>query len=1225
VYQCSVDVTERKAAERRLKYSEALLRQMEKIALVCGWEWDLETGGEIWTEENFRLTGLSSTEPMSLQRFQQMVHPEDRDMFLRHVERAARLRDPYDFEFRLVRHDGTLRVCRTRGTFVEQHPSGHPHLIGTTEDVTDKKDASQALRTVTQSLETEREILKMLATGASLEDVLEAISGNMGEMWPETCTSIQLLDGSRRRFTHAQMPGFPDEVAAALNTLAIGPNNGSAAAAAFFNRPVLSGQILTDSAWAEARGVALQTGMQSSWSVPIRDRRRKVLGVLTVFHREPRLAGVEELRAVEASAELAGLAIERRREEEALSKSKGLFEALARNAPVGIYLTDPRGNVLFLNERWCRMTGLSQEEAKGTRWERALHPDDRTRVLKQWIHSVETGEEFAVEHRYRNRQGKDVWVEGRAVALRDESGTLTGFIGTVVDITAAKQVEEALRASEHQLRTLVEHLPAGAAYRKGDSLLLNRAVEEMTGYRREEIGTVDDWFRLVGGGKEEQARYEQARAAGFPLPRTVTRYRKGREPRLFEISAYRGEEGEVWLLQDVTQRVEMESALREGQIRFELAVRGTSDGLWDWDMRKHSMYCSPRLMELLGHEGKSIEVAGHFFEERAHPSDVEAVREALARHLAERTPYDIECRLRMHSGGYGWFHLRGLAVWNEEDQPTRMAGSITDITARKQAEQEQKALVEQLKIAHQNAEAAARAKSEFLAHMSHEIRTPMHGIIGMTGLLLDTDLNSEQREYAETVRHSAEALLAILNDILDISKIEAGKLALESLPTNVESTVYEVVSLLSRAAREKNIELISGFSPDIPQTVLCDPARLRQILLNLVGNAVKFTEKGHVIVNAGIDSRSGHRAELYFTVQDTGIGIPKEKQGALFEQFVQADTSTTRKYGGTGLGLAICRRLLCLMEGAIEIDSEPGKGSTFTFRLPVGIPPRAEPLIRPLIKQVFEDKRVLVVSSLPALRHNLAATLSGAGLLVDAADPPVTLENLARSGSSPPHVVIMDHSPEVNPFDACQIVKSMSEDTAPKIIVLTGWRRRSDRLLLEAAGASGVLNKPLRPRDLLATVLECLGAPLAPPLETHSKQEASAGKVARLRVLVAEDNLVNQRLAIRFLEKEGCVVDLAPNGMDVIRIWERTTHDLILMDCQMPEMDGYEATQEIRRREREQGRSRVPIVAMTANALDGDRERCLQVGMDDFLSKPVQIEHLRKTLLRWSQPSASLM
>ncbi|MCC6364791.1 MAG: PAS domain S-box protein [Bryobacterales bacterium] len=1219
-----VDVTERKAAERRWKYSEAVLRQMEKIARVCGWGWDLETGEAMWTEENFRLTGLSDTEPMSLQRFQQMVHPEDRDMFLRQVERAARREGSYDFEFRLVRRDGALRVCRARGTAVARSATGHSHLIGTTEDVTDKKGVSQALRTVRQSLETEREILRMMATGAGLEDVLDAITGNVEKMWPHAGASIQQLDGSRRRFNHAPAPGLPPDAASDWNALAIGPNNGSAAAAAFFNRPVLCGQIDTDPAWAEARDVALRTGMQASWSIPIRDRRRKVLGVLTVCHREPRPAEGEELRAVEALAELAGLAIERRREDEALSKSNRMFEALVRNAPVGIFLTDPRGNVLFLNERWRQMTGLSQEEAKGTRWERALHPEDRTRVLKEWIHCVEAGEEFAMEYRYRNRQGKDVWVSGQAVALRDEGSALTGFIGTVVDITASKQMEEALRASERQLRTLVEHLPAGAVYRRGDSLLLNKAVEELTGYRREEISTVDDWFRLIGGGKEEQVRYEQARAARFPTPRTVTRYRKDGEARLFEITYYRGEEGEVWLLQDVTQRMEMERALREGQIRFELAVRGTSDGLWDWDMRKRSMYCSPRLMELLGHEGKGIEAAENLFEERAHALDANAVKEMLARHLAERAPFDIECRLRMHNGGYGWFHLRGLAVWNEEGQPTRMAGSISDITARKQAEQEQKALVEQLKIAHQSAESAARAKSEFLAHMSHEIRTPMHGVIGMTGLLLDTDLNSEQREYAETVHHSAEALLAILNDILDISKIEAGKLALENLPTDVESTVCEVMSLLSRTAREKNLELISGFSPDTPETVLCDPARLRQILLNLVGNAVKFTEKGHVLVNCWVGSRTGHRAELCFTVQDTGIGIPKEKQNALFEQFVQADTSTTRKYGGTGLGLTICRRLLALMGGAIEIESEPGKGSTFTFRLPVGIPPLAQPLVPPNIKEVFGDKRVLVISSLAALRHNLAATLSGAGMLVDAAGPPLTLADLTRNGSPPPNVAIVDHSQEMNPFEACQVVKSMSEAAAPKIIVLTGWRRRADRLLLEAAGASSVLNKPVRPHDLVAAVLECLGASSAEPLETQSKPEASPGKLARLRVLVAEDNLVNQRLAIRFLEKEGCIVDLAPNGMDVIRIWERTTHDVILMDCQMPEMDGYEATREIRRREREQGRSRVPIVAMTASALDGDRERCIQVGMDDFLSKPVQIEHLRKTLLRWSQPSPAL-
>ncbi|MCC6341759.1 MAG: PAS domain S-box protein [Bryobacterales bacterium] len=1094
---------------------------------------------------------------------------------------------PYSHPF--LDSNGVTRLFDVYETFIPDSEGGITGIRSYLVDAV--KPKTGAPRAATQTLEMEREILNMLAAGAALDDVLAAIARCIEKIWPRTGVSIQLLDDAGGR----------------LN---------ASAATEFFGPPVPGRRIGTFPEWAH---------QQAAWSVPIRNRGRSTLGILTVFHREPRQVETGEFRTIETLAAIAGLAIELHRQDEALQKSTRLFDTLARNAPVGIYLVDSRGNALFLNEYWRRITGISLEESNGSRWEDAIHPEDRARVLEQWARCLESGGEFVSEHRHRNRRGRYLWVSCRAVAVRNENAAVTGFIGTVVDITASKRVEETLRVSERQLRTLVEHLPAGAVYRKGDALLLNKAVEELTGYRRDEISTVADWFRLVAGVEEERVHYEQARAAGFPAPRLVTRYRKDGVARLFEITYYRGEEEEIWLLQDVTERMEMERALGEQRIRFELAVRGTSDGLWDWDMRKRSIYCSPRLMELLGHQARSFEAPEDFFEQRVHPSDAEALKVALTLHLSEREPFDIECRLQMRNGGYGWFHLRGSAVWDQEGRPTRMAGSITGIDLRKQAEQEQKALVEQLKVAHQNAELAARAKSEFLAHMSHEIRTPMHGVLGMTGLLLDTDLNSEQREYAETVRHSAEALLAILNDILDISKIEAGKLALESLPTDVESTVCEVMSLLGKAARDKNLELISSFSADTPQTILCDPARLRQILLNLAGNAVKFTERGHVLVSCRISSRNGARAELCFTVQDTGIGIPRENQDALFEQFVQADTSTTRRYGGTGLGLTICRRLLALMGGKIEIESEPGRGSTFTFRLPVGIPPLTQPLIHPAMKQAFENKRALIISSLPALSGNLAAMLSEAGLRVEEACPPLTLADLAHNGSSPPDVAIVDHSREMNPFEVCRLMKGMSEATAPRIIVLTGWRRGADRLLLEAAGASSVLNKPLRPRDLLAAVLECLGTPLTTPSTAEPGTEASSGKLVRLRVLVAEDNPVNQRLAIRLLEKEGCIVDLAPNGMDVIRAWERSAYDVILMDCHMPGMDGYETTREIRRLESEQCRPRVPIVAMTANALDADRKRCLEVGMDDYLSKPVRIGHLRKTLLRWSRPTPTLV
>jgi PAS domain S-box-containing protein len=771
--------------------------------------------------------------------------------------------------------------------------------------------------------------------------------------------------------------------------------------------------------------------------------------------------------------------------------------------------------------------------------------------------------------------------------------------------------------SRHQLRSLVENLPAAAVFREGNTLILNKAVEQMTGYLREEISTVDDWFRLVHSGHAENARilYEQAREACFP-DRILHPYtRKNGEQRAFEVAAYTSEDGEVWFLQDITHRHEMERELLEGRLRFELAVRGSSDGLWDWDIARHKVYYSPRFLELLGFQEQDIAHRPRFLVEQVHHDDSRTIKLALRQHLQSRVPFDVEFRLRMRSGEYRWFRARGLAVWNDQGKAVRMAGSISDITLRKRAEQELQNLVEQLQDAQRKAETAASAKSEFLAHMSHEIRTPMHGVLGMTGLLLDTDLNAEQREYAETVRHSAESLLTVLNDILDISKLEAGKLQLERLPCDVEGLVAGVVSLLTPKAREKNLDLMMQIASDVPQTVIADPARLRQILLNVIGNAVKFTESGFVSTQVSVANWRDGTTELHITVRDTGIGIPREKQGTLFEQFIQADASTTRRYGGTGLGLAICRKLLDVMGGSVHLESEPAKGSTFTFLIPVDVPPSSESLKKAFGLECMERRRVLVYSSLEATRTSIAEMVGGAGAFLRTTATVTSIPALLRGAAcagQPFEVLIVDHGPEVIPYDLCRSLQA-STDIHVRVIVITAMRRRSDRMMLEAAGAVGILSKPLRAKDLFVCLGTLFGG-IAESAPADSPSPARALPSRTTRVLVAEDNVINQRLAMRVLEKFGCAVDLAPNGRDAVTRWEQGAYDLILMDCQMPELDGYEATMEIRNRESQRSLRRTPIVAMTANALDGDRERCLRVGMDDFLPKPVQIDQLHQML-----------
>ena len=1194
------DISPRKRAEELLKTATDRMNLAVRAGGVGIWDYDPVNNVLVWDEQMYRLYGITEHHfSGAYETWRAGVHPEDRQRGDEDIQLALQGQRDFDTEFRVVRPDGTIRNIRAYAV-VQRDAAGEAfRMIGTNWDITAQKRAEDALR------KSEESYRNQFTKNSAMMLLIDPADG-------------AILDA---------------------NDAAIG----------FYGYPL--GQLLA-------------MHMSDINTLPPSEVRH-ALGSVTQekgrrFNFQHRLAD-GSVRDVEVSACLIGLGeqvvlhsivhdiTERKRAEDMLKKSETRMRTITDSARDAIILIDTEGRISYWNPAAEIILGYTEEEVIGRNLHKLIVPEHFHASHELAFPGFqETGRGEAVgktlELVARRKDGEQI-----AVELSLSAFFMNGWhaVGLLRDISERKKTEETLKKSEEQVRLLLNST-GEAIYGidlEGDCTFANPSCSRMLGYAdpQELLGKnmhrlihhsypdgrpmsseechICRAFRESAGTHRDDEVLWRADGAGFPAEYWFYPQMTGGKM-----------SGGVVTFVDITERRRVESEIKRQSALLTSLLDSIPDIIFFKDVNGVYLGCNPPFAEFVGRPRNEI----------IGKSDYDLFATEIADFFREQDNRMLElCELRHNEEWITYPDGRKILIdtlktplWGVGGTLTGILGISRDITERKKAEV---ALVEangglEIATAHANemalqAQMANIAKSEFLANMSHEIRTPMNGVIGMTGLLLDTELDAEQRRYAEIVRTSGEALLNLINDILDFSKMEANKLDLELLDFDLSSLLDDFSGSLAMRAHEKGLELNCAADPEVPVRLRGDPGRLRQILTNLAGNALKFTRVGEVVIRCSLVEENERDVLLRFSVRDTGIGIPADKLHLLFGKFSQVDASTTRLYGGTGLGLTISKQLACLMGGEVGVSSEDGIGSEFRFTARLGRQAEGERAdSRP--PAGLSGVRALIVDDNATSREILTTRLASWGMRPsEAQDAPGALQALYRAldEKDPFRVVVIDlQMPGMDGEALGRAIRADNRLADTRMVLLTSLGRRGDARLFQEIGFAGYLTKPARHEELRSVLslalrerdeVAAMPRPIATRHTAHEALNLFAGRKAR--ILLVEDNITNQQVALGILKKLGLQADTVANGAEAVKSLETIPYDLVFMDVQMPVMDGLMATRVIRDPQSAVRNHQLPIIAMTAHAMQSDREKCVEAGMNDYVSKPVSPQSLAEVLEKW--------